>query len=468
MLKKEFYIGYLRWLLSVAALYWFHAACPAQELGLPPFQYFSPEDYKASGRNWSIVSDSTGVIYVANNSGVLRYDGIAWKLIDLPRKQIAYWVDKDEAGNIYVGANGEFGILKVDERQQIYYSSFVDLLEERFRDFNVVWEIAKDKEGVVFRSRKYLFKYANEKISVIEPPVAGARFDVAFTVRNTVYLRIYEVGLGRIDGNKLIILPNSELMANIKVNGIYPYGSKEILIASRYDGMFIYNSGGIRHFKTQSDQYFIQNKIYDGHHLENGNYAIATMANGIVIITPEGKEVFRFDSSNGLNNNQTLFVREIEGQLWIGTKNGIIQMAYDAPFRTVEREFGLNGQITGIFRIDDQIYVTCNDGFYQLTGTDDQPTFKRINKNLLVDCINAFKYDDRIYVSSLDGLFYFEGDSAIRLGNFSPRAIHKSSRKGIFLTSEIYFGLYLLDIRQDKKEFRKIGGFNRLISQIIS
>lgn len=439
-----------------------------QELGLPPYQYFSPADYKASGRNWSIVSDSAGVIYVANSSGVLRYDGLSWNRIELPRQQIAFWVEKDHKGNIFVGANGEFGMLKVNDQQQIYYQSFLEMLDERYRDFNVIWEIAPDKEGVVFRSRKYLFKYASDKLSVLEVPEGGSRFDVAFTVRDTVFLRIYDLGLARLDGTELIVMPKSEMMADIKVNGIYQFGKEEILIASRYDGMFIYSDQGIRHFRTESDEYFIENKIYDGHLLENGNYAIATMANGIVIMTPEGKEVFRFDSSNGLENNQTLFVREIEGQLWLGTKNGIFQVAYDAPFRSVKKEFGLNGQVTGIFRINDEIYVTCNDGFYQLRNQETRPVFERVNKKLLVDCVNAFQYQDQIYVSSLDGLFYFQGDSSATAGNFSPREIHESSRQGIFLTSEIYFGVYLLSLRNGKGTYKKIDGFNRRISQIVS
>lgn len=457
--------GYLLTLLILLSL---HSGVIAQELGLPPFRYFSPEEYKAASRNWSIVSDSSGILYVANPEGVLRYDGITWQKIELPQKQIAYWVEKDKDGNIYVGANGEFGVLKINDRKKIYYESFVGMLEEQYRDFNVVWEIAQDKDGVVFRSRKYLFRYANQKLTVLRIPENGTRFDVAFSVRDTVYMRIYDVGLGWVDGAGLHILPNSEALADIKVNGIYGYGTNELLIASRYNGLFIYNKNGIRHHKTNADDYLIKNKIYDGHHLEDGNYALATMANGIVIITPEGKEVFRFDSSNGLKNNQTLYVREIDQQLWLGTKNGIFQLAYNAPFKSVESEFGLNGQVTGISRIDDDIYVTCNDGFYRLFRDDGNPTFNRVNKNLIVDCVNIFKYDNKIYIGSLDGLFHYNGENAIEQANFSPREIYPSSRKGIFVSSEFYFGLYILNMGTPEISYEKIPGINRLVQQILS
>ena len=303
---------------------------------------------------------------------------------------------------------------------------------------------------------------------MIEAPIPGSRFDVAFSVRDTVYLRIYDVGLGWVDNKGLHILPNSEVLSTVKVNGIYAYGEDELLIASRYDGLFIYNENGVRHHKTNADEYLIKNKIYDGHHLENGNYALATMANGIVIINPAGKEVFRFDSSNGIKSNQTLYVREVDQQLWLGTKNGIFQLAYNAPFKSVEREFGLNGLVTVLSVIDDEIYVTCNDGFYKLDEEGNTPGFKRVNKDLIVDCVSIFKYDEKMFVSSLDGLYHYDGDSVIDKSDLTLRAIFPSSEKGFFISSEFYFGLSVLNLKCEEFSLERIPGINRLVEQILS
>lgn len=455
-------------LLTFLILILLQISLHAQELGLPPFRYFSPEDYKAASRNWSIVADSTGILYVANPDGVLRYDGIHWKKIELPKNQIAYWVEKDKQGNIYVGANGEFGMLELDESGRIYYNSFVDLLDEQFRDFNVVWEIAQEKEGVVFRSRKYLFRYTNQQLSALEVPSPGTKFDVAFSVRDTVYMRIYDMGLALLDARGIHLLPHSETFADIKVNGIYPYGENELLVASRYDGLYVYGSNGVRKLKTSADEYLIKNKIYDGDYLQNGNYALATMADGVVIITPDGKEVFRFDSSNGIKNNQTLYVREIDEQLWLGTKNGIYQLAYNAPFKSVESEFGLDGQVTGIYNIDDELFVTCNDGFYKLEVEDGLASFQRINQKQIVDCVNVFEHDGRKYIGSLDGIFEYSKDSVFKVANFTPRMLKQSSVKGVFVSSEFYFGLYILDMRRNEYQFERIAGINRLVDQLIA
>ncbi|QKG79729.1 hypothetical protein [Tenuifilum thalassicum] len=65
----------------------FFAFCSSvfsQERGLLLSNYYSPITYKAKPANWGIVKDSRGVVYFANGSGVLEYDGLNWNLIELP------------------------------------------------------------------------------------------------------------------------------------------------------------------------------------------------------------------------------------------------------------------------------------------------------------------------------------------------------------------------------------------------
>ena len=440
----------------------------SQELGLPPFRYFSPNQYEAGSRNWSLVADSTGVIYVANEEGLLRYDGVTWMKTELPQKQIAYWVETDNDGKIYVGANGDFGVVQFSEEGGLFYESLLTRLDSQYHDFNVVWEIARDKWGVVFRSRKYLFRLIDDEITTFQVPEGGSKFDVAFSVRDTVYLRVYDLGLAYVAEDGVRSLPNSAFFAEKKVNGIYPYGRDRLLIATRYEGLYIYDAKqGATPFTTNADEYLLENKIYDGHYLENGNYALATMANGVVVLTPEGKEVFRFDSSNGLKNNQTLYVREVNGQLWLGTKNGIFQLAYNAPFKAVEDEFGLNGQVSGIFRYDESLFVTCNDGFYQLSDQQGFPEFERINEDVIVDCVNLFEMGNAAWLSSLDGIFEYQDGTLQKKSAFSPREIVRTSREDVFLSSEFYFGLHLLTYSGGQFENRPVLSIDRYIDQII-
>ena len=49
---------------------------------------FSVDDYKASCQNWGLSVASDGVLYVANNSVLLTFDGNTWKLYETPDKSV--------------------------------------------------------------------------------------------------------------------------------------------------------------------------------------------------------------------------------------------------------------------------------------------------------------------------------------------------------------------------------------------
>ncbi len=438
-----------------------------QDLGLPPYQYYGPQDYLAASRNWSIVTDTTGVVYVANEDGVLRFDGISWDLIELPFQQKAYWVEIDEQGVVYVGANGDFGRLIANSEGSIIYQSLAGDLPEESRNFNVVWEVVSTEFGVVFRSRNHLFRYAEGELEVFSVPDKGRIFDAAYAARDIVYFRIYDLGLGYLDEEGIKILPNSSFFAERKVNGIYEFGPDQLLIATRFEGLFLYDENQIVPFRSEVDDYLIENKIYDGHHLADGNYALATMADGLTIITPEGKEMLRFDASNGLGNNATLFVTESNDYLWVGTKNGIFQMAHQAPYRLVGKEFGLKGQVSDIFRWSNDHYVACNDGFYRLEADSRNPNFKAINENTIVDCVHLFDHDNTLHLASLEGVFQYNGDTLTKLSKFAGREVVSTSFEGTYLASEFYFGLYLVTIKDQGLSETRIAGIDRLITQIV-
>jgi hypothetical protein len=56
----------------------------SQEIGKPFVKVYSSKVYKAGATNWYINQDKRGVMYFGNEKGLLEYDGISWRKIDLP------------------------------------------------------------------------------------------------------------------------------------------------------------------------------------------------------------------------------------------------------------------------------------------------------------------------------------------------------------------------------------------------
>ncbi|RHJ92993.1 triple tyrosine motif-containing protein [Parabacteroides bouchesdurhonensis] len=68
---------------------------------VPPsilIQNYNVDDYKASCQNWALSVSNNGILYVANNSGLLAFDGNTWRLYPLPDNSVitglTYFEDK--------------------------------------------------------------------------------------------------------------------------------------------------------------------------------------------------------------------------------------------------------------------------------------------------------------------------------------------------------------------------------------
>ena len=69
---------------------------------------FTVDDYKASCQNWGLSVASDGVLYVANNMGLLTFDGNTWKHYETPDKAVVSGVTFLN-DTIYTVSEGSFG-----------------------------------------------------------------------------------------------------------------------------------------------------------------------------------------------------------------------------------------------------------------------------------------------------------------------------------------------------------------------
>ena len=85
-----------------------------EEAGDPFIQHFTARDYDASIQNWDILQDARGIMYFANTSGILEYDGVNWRRISTPLGSVIRSLAMDDRGIIYVAGQREPGYLAPD------------------------------------------------------------------------------------------------------------------------------------------------------------------------------------------------------------------------------------------------------------------------------------------------------------------------------------------------------------------
>ena len=115
-------------------------------IGLPDIINYSKLSYNAGLQNWDIKQDRNGIVYFANNEGLLSFDGKNWKIYPLPNKTIVRSVEIGNDNKIYVGGQDELGYFSPDVTGTLVYHSLTNLIPTKHRSFEDVWDIiAYDK-----------------------------------------------------------------------------------------------------------------------------------------------------------------------------------------------------------------------------------------------------------------------------------------------------------------------------------
>ena len=123
-------------------------------IGLPEIINYPKQAYKAGTQNWDICQDNNGLLYFANNEGLLSFDGAYWRLYPLPNKTIVRSLALGADRRIYVGGQDEIGYFSPDNGGRLVYHSLTSLIPGAHRSFSDVWDIIGVDKQLFFRSNQ--------------------------------------------------------------------------------------------------------------------------------------------------------------------------------------------------------------------------------------------------------------------------------------------------------------------------
>jgi len=85
------------------------AANAQNTIGIPAIKNYTHADYNASTEIYDAKQDRNGILYFANNDGLLTFDGSYWKTYPLPNKTAVKSLAIDATGRIFVGGQDDIG-----------------------------------------------------------------------------------------------------------------------------------------------------------------------------------------------------------------------------------------------------------------------------------------------------------------------------------------------------------------------
>ena len=153
--------------------------------------------------------------------------------------------------------------------------------------------------------------------------------------------------------DSLKLVPDGEIFKDKKIYMMVPYdkGATKLLIGTRASGFYIYEGNTAVTFplEKKADDYLKEKKLYHGIRLSSGDFALATLRGGLVIMDSQGKLRRIFDKTSGLQDDNVKFVFEdAGGNLWLALNRGITKIEYASPFSIYDDRSNLPGQVLGM------------------------------------------------------------------------------------------------------------------------
>lgn len=332
-------------------------------IGLPDVINYSKLAYGAGLQSWEIRQDNRGIIYFANNEGLLSYDGHYWNLHPLPNRTIVRSVEIGTDQHIYTGGQDELGFFSPRPDGRLVYTSLTGYLPENDRSFGDVWDICIYKKDIFFRTNNRILRYRDQSFTIYP---AVSEWSYMGICGDRLLAHDYKNGILAYNTNGWSQVVSAELLSGDPVTGILPYGRDSSLLTTLKTGIYILSAASLRKISSPDLARIEKDRIYASAEIGGGWYALATNNNGVQIIDRNGNLVQRFTKTEGLQNNNVLSIfLDRQRNLWLGLDNGIDFIAYNSAIKRIS-PYSQDGSGYAALIHRDILYAGTSAGLYSV------------------------------------------------------------------------------------------------------
>ena len=424
----------------------------------PPVQVYSPIEYGADNQNWSISQSPNRYIYIANNKGLLEYNGATWNLYESPNQTLIRAVKVIDS-LIYTGCYREFGYWKKDNYGVLNYTSLSTQLGIDFLEDEEFWNIMYYDNWILFQSlnRIYIYNKVLGNYSVIDSKTYISRL---FKSGESFYFQNLNDGLYKIEnGNGVLISDDNVVKDNVIVN-IFNFNEKT-LVLTQDRGFFNLVNGNLISWKFLDTSLLDKISVFSAIQLQDKSFLLGTISDGIIHFTKEGELIYRIDQSNVLSNNTVLSLFEdLDNNIWLGLDNGINCVNIKSPYLIYHDKNGALGSVYTSKIYKGSLYLGTNQGLFykELEGVEEFQFIKGTQGQVwFLETI-----DDSLFCGHNSGTFIINNKESRKIANVQGTWQVKGieNQKDLLIQGN-YDGLYILEKKDGVWGLKnKLEGFN--------
>jgi AraC family chitin signaling transcriptional activator len=324
----------------------------------PLVQNYPPEQYGADNQNWAIEQSESGMLFVANQSRVLLFDGNRWESVFVPNAQNIRSIKVVE-DRLYVGGSMSIGFYQITPRGLEDYSEIKGLEHQNIDVGEEFWNITQLDERLFLQSKRAIYEVVENQL-ILRTPFESDRPE-SFSHRGDLYFFSSKEAI-RFSSEEYDRFELPELSSAFV--GIYQRNEAQFLV-NEIGETFRFNRGKL--IKEANPFVDLKNsdQIYDLIQLKNGYLVVGTISSGLHTYDTEGNLLHVLDKRNGLNNNTVLgLFQSVTGRVWVALDQGIASFTPNSNLREFRFGYGDIGVVYTATKYQDNLYIGTNQGLY--------------------------------------------------------------------------------------------------------
>jgi DNA-binding CsgD family transcriptional regulator len=350
-------------LVSFAVCFFqFYALCQSP-LGQVEAATFTKQQYGAGTQNWALTQDANGRVYVANNEGLLIYNGTNWQLHPVPNKTILRSIAFGRDGKLYAGAQDELGYYAPDKSGRLIYTSLKKLLPAADKTFADAWDIETAGNEIFFRANDKIIQVSGDRAAIHKPSANWVAIG-----RHSGHVLAQDEGKGLLflhNNQWQTLVEQTALPPGFVFTDIIPHENNTSLVSTTSNGLFILAGNQLLPFQlknTTRGQHFTSLAP-----LDEGSFLAGTYSNGVYRIGRNGDVLDNISSKNGLPNNTVrCLYTDAGGNAWTGLDNGIAYIACNGAIKHINPLAFNNGGGYSAKAFDGSLYFALSTGLQWL------------------------------------------------------------------------------------------------------
>ncbi|WPJ94485.1 ATP-binding protein [Coraliomargarita algicola] len=382
-------------MLSLVLVLLAHIPCAQaynRETGDHLFSVYTTDDHKAGEISSSIIEDAQGHLFVGNENGLLKFDGVNWSL--MPETGHSSYVMStviDSANNIWVAALKSVGYYTVTPAGEYQFNDMTSQLTSAFKgkDLGTFWKLYARDDSIYLITSEYVLKWnQDEKRSW---KFEDERRILPSWIKDGLYIHARGSGLFHLAGEDFEqIAEDTEAVAS-GIIAVLGHTKNGLLCATVGNGFFYLKDGKYqRAFPTHPT--LADYQILHAFTCPNNSIILSTSHNGVIVINARGETTRQIPSKKPIYYSMT----DRYGTIWSAGIGSIFKLP-----RLPLSYF--SDSAYEISRYNGQLYYTNGNSLKKLLNTPSQTsspqvidrgtsiwTIQNVGSDLIYGDINGF------------------------------------------------------------------------------